>query len=86
MKNKKSNLKVLIFYVVLIAAIILALSLMFTNREDNSELKNYSEVVDYFRADAVKEFTVTENNYITMSVYDKAEIEKIKTKAEVKAY
>ena len=82
MKNKKSNIKVLIFYVVLIAAIILALSLMFTNREDNSELKNYSEVVEYFRADAVKEFTVNEDNYISMSVYDKAEIEKIKNGAE----
>ena len=82
MKNKKSNIKVLIFYVVLIAAIILALSLMFTNREDNSELKNYSEVVEYFRADAVKEFTVNEDDYITMSVYDKAEIEKIKSGAE----
>ena len=82
MKNKKSNIKVLIFYVVLIAAIILALSLMFTNREDNSELNNYSEVVDYFRADAVKEFTVTEDDYITMSVYDKAEIAKIKSGAE----
>ena len=82
MKNKKSNIKVLIFYVVLIAAIILALSLMFTNREDNSELKNYSEVVEYFRADAVKEFTVNEDNYISMSVYDTAEIEKIKNGAE----
>ena len=82
MKNKKSNIKVLIFYVVLIAAIILALSLMFTNREDNSELKNYSEVVEYFREDAVKEFTVNEDNYISMSVYDKAEIEKIKNGAE----
>ena len=55
---------------------------MFTKREDTTELKNYSEVVDYFRADAVKDFTVTENNYITMSVYDKAEIEKIKNGAE----
>ena len=82
MKTKKSNIKVLIFYVILIGAIILALSLMFTKREDTTELKNYSEVVDYFRADAVKDFTVTENNYITMSVYDKTEIEKIKNGAE----
>ena len=49
--NKKSNFKVLIFYVVLIVAIILALSMMFSKQEVE-EIK-YSEIVNYFKYDAV---------------------------------
>ena len=70
--NKKSNFKVLIFYIVLIAAIIFALSLMFSQQEVE-EIK-YSEVVDYFKYDAVKSFTVDENDYISLEVYDIDEV------------
>ena len=59
--NKKSNFKVLVFYIVLIAAIIFALSLMFSQQEVE-EIK-YSEIVNYFKNDAVKSFTVDENDY-----------------------
>ncbi len=72
MKTKKSNFKVLIFYVVLIVAIILALSMMFSNQE--VEQIKYSQIVEYFKNDAVKQFTVDENDYITMEVYDIAEL------------
>ncbi len=68
MKNKKSNFKVLIFYFILIAAIILSLSMMFSQPEVE-EIK-YSQIVDYFQNDAVKSFTVDESDYIVMEVYD----------------
>ncbi len=68
MKTKKSNFKVLIFYVVLIVAIILSLSLMFSNQE--VEQIKYSDIINYFKADAVKSFTVDEADYITLEVYN----------------
>ena len=72
MKTNKSNFKVLIFYVVLIVAVILSLSMMFS-REEVEEIK-YSQVVEYFKNDAVKSFVVDESDYITMEVYDIDEI------------
>ena len=66
--KKKSNFKVLIFYFVLIAAIILALSMMFSKQE--VEETKYSEIVEYFKEDAVKSFTVDENDYLVMDVWD----------------
>ncbi len=75
-KKKKSNLKVLIFYFVLIAAIILALSMMFTEQE--VEETKYSQVVSYFKNDAVKSFTVDENDYLTMTVWDIDDIRELK--------
>ena len=77
MKTKKSNFKVLIFYVILIAAIILSLSMMFSQQE--AEVVKYSQIVDYFKNDAVKSFVVDDEDYITMEVYD---IEEIKSLAE----
>ena len=71
-KNKKSNVKVLIFYVLLIAAIILALSVMFSNTD--VETYDYYDVVNYFKHDAVAEFVVDDENYISMTVYDIDEI------------
>ncbi len=67
MKTKKSNFKVLVFYFILIAAIILALSVMFSNEE--AEPLKYSQIIEYFKNDAVKSFTVDENDFITLEVY-----------------
>ena len=75
MKTKKSNFKVLIFYIVLIAAIIFSLSFMFSNQE--VEQIKYSQVVDYFKNDAVKTFTIDQEDYITMEVYNIDEIRAI---------
>ena len=75
MKTNKSNFKVLIFYLVLIVAVILSLSMMFSNQEVE-EIK-YSQVVNYFKNDAVKAFTVDESDYITMEVYNIDEINAI---------
>ena len=71
--KKKSNFKVLIFYFVLIAAVILALSMMWSKQE--VEQTKYSQIVDYFKNDTVKSFTVDENDYITMYVWNIDDVE-----------
>jgi len=68
---KKNNFKILIFYFVLIAGIIVALSFMFGQAP--SDAPTYSDVVEYFKTDSVKEFVVDEKNLITMTVYNRNE-------------
>ncbi len=65
---KKSNFKILIFYFILIAGIIVSLSFMFNQRA--SDAPTYSDVLEYFRKDAVKEFVVDDSNLLTMTVYN----------------
>ncbi len=69
MKTKKSNFKVLIFYFILIAAIIFSLSVMFSSKEAAEPIK-YSDIIEYFKNDAVKSFTVDQNDYIELEVYN----------------
>ncbi len=64
---KKSNLKIIIFYFVLIMAIIMALSFMFS--QDTTETVQYSDVLNYFEEDAVKSFVISDSNYIELTVY-----------------
>jgi ATP-dependent Zn protease len=64
---KKSNLKIIIFYFVLIMAIIMALSFMFS--QEPTETVQYSDVLDYFESDAVKSFVINDSNYIELTVY-----------------
>ncbi len=64
---KKSNLKIIVFYIVLILGVVLALSFMFRGTE--AEVVQYSDVVDYFEKDAVKSFVIDSGNYIEMTVY-----------------
>ncbi len=80
MKTKKSNFKILIFYVLLFAAIIVALSLMFN--QTTSETVTYRDIVNYFKNDAVAEFVIDENNYITMKVYNIEDINKLNAAPE----
>ncbi len=72
MKAKKSNFKVIIFYVLIIAAIIFSLTLMFDTKQP--EVKTYHDVVDYFKNDAVKNFVIDEKFNITMEVYNVDEV------------
>ena len=72
MKTKKNNLKILIFYGLLIVAVVLSLSTFFG--QSNSNEPKYSDVVNYFKNDAVKSFVVDEKNYITMEVYNVDEL------------
>ena len=52
----------------MIAGIIVALSFMFGQAPVDKP--TYSDVVDYFKNDTVKEFVVDEKNLITMTVYN----------------
>ena len=65
----KSNFKVILFYVVLIAVIFFAVfSLLGT--PSNKEKLAFSDIKDYFTEDKVQSFTVSEDNILTMTVYD----------------
>ena len=66
--KKNSNLKIIIFYIILFAAVILALSFMFN--QNGEEKVTYSQIVDYFKSDRVAEFVVDDDFYIEMKVYE----------------
>ena len=66
---KKSNSKILIFYLVLAIAVILSLSMMFSNRQSNDKVV-YSTILDYFEKDEVYSFTVDGDNIITLQVFE----------------
>ena len=68
MKKKNGNLKIIIFYVAIFLAIVLVLTLL-SNKKDKEELPQYKDIVEYFRDDRVKEFTITSDNLITLEVY-----------------
>ena len=72
MKTKKSNLKILIFYGLLIVLVVVSLSTFLDQSNANSP--KYSDVINFFKNDAVKSFVVDEDNYITMEVYNLAEL------------
>ena len=72
MKTKKNNLKILIFYGLLIVAVVLSLSTFFG--QSNSNEPKYSDIINYFKNDAVKSFVIDEKNYITMEVYNVDEL------------
>ena len=64
---KKGNLKILIFYIVLFLGVVFAISFMLGNQ--TKEVLTYSDVIDYFKDDMVKEFVVDEEYYLTLKVY-----------------
>ena len=66
--KKNSNFKIIIFYIALFVAIALALTFMFNNSSTATPPK-YGDIVNYFQKDLVKEFTISEEDVITMTVY-----------------
>ena len=62
----KSNLKVAIFYILLIGVIILTSTALLQNIP--SESVTYSDVIDLFEAEKVKKFVVEEDDTITMLI------------------
>ena len=64
---KKNNFKVLISYVLMIALIFAVIA--FVLKDDKAEPILYNDVVEYFQADAVVEFSVDNSDYLTMKVY-----------------
>ena len=64
---KKNNFKVLISYALMIALIFAVIA--FVLKDDKAEPIYYNDVVEYFQADAVVEFSVDNADYLTMKVY-----------------
>ena len=64
---KKSNAKIILLYLVLFAAVIVAVSVMF--RQEEPEEVVYGDVIAYFEADAVISFEVDDSDFLTMEVY-----------------
>ena len=63
---KKNHLKTFLLYAVLIVAVILTVSVMFSSSEE--EKPKYSDVIDYFQNDQVIEFTIDKKYYLTMVI------------------
>ena len=68
---KKNNLKIIIFYAILIIGVFVALSFLFA--KDAEEPITYGQVVEYFDNDEVKTFTVDEKYNLILTVYVKDE-------------
>ncbi len=67
----KSKFKVILFYALLIGAVLLAVSGIFRDAEGEIKiLENYSEVITLFRSEQVKEFTVSEDLELYMILAD----------------
>ncbi len=69
----KNNAKVIVFYVVLIAAIFIAVFAMLGSPSSKEDM-SFSDVMQYFKEDRVKEFEVSNSNVLTIVIYktDKA--------------
>ncbi len=63
---KKSYIKTLVFYAVLIVAVIVAVSLMFSAPAE--EDPTYSDIINYFQDDRVIEFTIDSDYFLTLTV------------------
>ena len=66
--NKKGNLKVIIFYIALIAIIFIAVFAMLGSNTAQEDIK-FSNIIDYFEEDRVKEFELSNENVLTLVVY-----------------
>ena len=63
---KKNHIKTFLLYAVLIVAVIVTVSVMFSDGEEAKP--KYSDVIDYFQNDQVIEFTIDKKYYLTMVV------------------
>ena len=63
----KKNFKVIIFYIILFAIIVIAVSTFMGNKQ-KSEDPVLSDVVEYFEKDAVIRFEVNQKHFLTMEV------------------
>ena len=68
MRKKNGNFKIIIFYIALFLAIVLALTFMFNNKQNDPPPK-YGNIVEYFQRDIVHDFEITSDGTITLYVY-----------------
>ena len=64
----KNNVKVILFYVLLIATIFVAVFAIMGNPSSNQE-PIFSDIMELFAEDRVKEFEVSSENVLTLIVY-----------------
>jgi ATP-dependent Zn protease len=73
----KKNFKHVLFYLCLIAAVIIICAMLF--RSDAPERMKYSDVVSAFKQEEVKEFEINKNNVLTMAFDKDSQFAKFKT-------
>ena len=69
----KKNVKQILFYVVLIAAVIVICALLF---RENGEKMKYSDVVEAFKTESVESFEIDKNNNLNMTFKEGSKFEK----------
>lgn len=72
----KKNFKHILFYVILIVAVVLICAMLFRN--DSAEQMTYSDVVAAFKSEQVKNFEIDKNNVLTMTFSKESEYAKFK--------
>ena len=71
--NKKRNIKIPILYIVLILVVVFAASTLISGMKASEKL-SYSEIIELFEKDEVKEFTVDESGKLTITKTDGTKI------------
>ena len=74
-KKKNSNIKIIIFYIALFLAIVVALTFMFNQKKEDKN-PTYGQIVEYFKNDQVKTFTISSDNVIKLEYYPLKDVDK----------
>lgn len=81
----KSNAKIIVFYLVLIAVIFVAVFAMLGTPQSKED-PTFSDIMSYFEQDRVKQFVVSNSNVLTMVVYKTDDTGAITDKTEKISY
>ena len=71
----KNSLKVIIFYIVLIAIVLFASSVVFDTVEQ--EQTQYSDIIEYFVNEQVDSFVLTSDNEMQMTLKDQSTLSSV---------
>ena len=74
--NKKRNIKIPILYIALILVVVFAASALISEMKAAEKL-SYSEIIELFEKDEVKEFTVDESGKLTITKTDGTKISRV---------
>ena len=74
-KKKNGNIKIIIFYIALFLVIVVALTVMFNQKKEDKN-PTYGQIVEYFKNDQVKTFTISSDNVIKLEYYPLKEVDK----------
>jgi len=68
----KNNVKIILFYAVMIIAVLLVVNMLLSGSK--TESLTYSDIIKLFKDEKVKEFTIDPSNYLTVKTSDNKEI------------